>query len=113
MRPGPDRGSVTAELAVALPAVVLVVAALLVTVAAGGAQLRAEEAARSAARLAAFGASDAEVRAAAERVLPGAQVDVRHDPPWVEVRVSDGIAVGALGDGPLTVRASAVAWVEP
>ncbi|MCV2394903.1 pilus assembly protein TadE [Actinotalea sp. M2MS4P-6] len=110
---GRERGSVTAELAVALPAVVLVVAALLVTVSAGGTQLRADEAARTAARLAAFGASDAEVRAAAVQLLPGATVDIAHEAPWVEVRVAAGAAGGWLTSGPLEVRAAATAWQEP
>lgn len=113
MSPGADRGSVTAELAVVLPGVVLMVAALLVVLAAAGVQLRADEAARAGARLAAFGAGEAEVKEAVARVLPGATVQVVGDPPWVEVRVSASVAGGWLTAGPLTAHASAVAWVEP
>lgn len=103
----------TAELAITLPAVVLVLAVVLATLVAGGLQLRAAEASRVGARVAALGASDAEVRAAVGRVLPGAAVELRHDPPWVEVRVrASGAGSWATG-GPLAVAASATAWVEP
>ena len=113
MRARDDRGAVTAELAVALPAVVLVVAVLLVTVGAAGAQLRAAEAARTAARLAAFGESDDPVTAAAARLLPGARVEIRRDPPWVEVRVPAQAAGGWFTAGPLAVGSAATAWQEP
>lgn len=108
-----DSGAVTAELALALPAVVLVVAVVLVTLAAGGLQLRAADAARTGARLAALGLDDAEVVARVERVLPGAKVRVLRDLPWVEVTVSAAAAGGWLTSGPLPVRSSATAWVEP
>lgn len=107
-----DRGAVTAELAITLPAVVLVLAVVLATFVAGGLQLRAAEASRVGARAAAWGSSDADVRAAARRVLPGAAVDVRRAPPWVEVSVRTSGA-GSWVSGPLTVAASATAWVEP
>jgi len=108
-----DAGAVTAELAVALPAVVLVVAVVLVTLAAGGLQLRTAEAARTGARLAALGVSDAEVLAGVRRVLPGARVEVRREPPWVEVEVSAAAAGSWITSGPLAVGSVAVAWVEP
>jgi hypothetical protein len=107
-----DRGAVTAELAITLPAVVLVLAVVLATLVAGGLQLRAAEASRVGARAAAWGSSDTDVRAAARRVLPGAAVDVRRAPPWVEVTVRTSGA-GSWVSGPLTVAASATAWVEP
>lgn len=53
--PGSDRGSVTAELAVALPAVVLVLACCLSGMAAAGQQLRLTDAAALAARTLARG----------------------------------------------------------
>ncbi len=108
-----DLGAITAELALALPAVVLVVAVVLVTLAAGGLQLRAADAARTGARLAALGVDDAEVVAQVGHVLPGAEVRVRRDPPWVEVTVAAAAAGGWLTSGPLPVRSAATAWVEP
>jgi hypothetical protein len=108
-----DSGAITAELALALPAVVLVVAVVLVTLAAGGLQLRAADAARTGARLAALGLDDDAVVARLERVLPGADVRVLRDPPWVEVTVAAAAAGGWLTSGPLPVRSSATAWVEP
>lgn len=97
----------------ALPAVVLVVAVVLVTLAAGGLQLRVAEAARTGARLAALGVGDAEVLAGVQRVLPGARAEVRRDPPWVEVEVSAAAAGSWITSGPLAVSAASVAWVEP
>lgn len=108
-----DRGAVTAELAITLPAVVLVLAVVLATLVAGGLQLRAAEASRVAARVAALGAADGEVRAAARRVLPGAVVVVLREPPWVEVSVRVSGAASWVTGGPLAVEASATAWLEP
>lgn len=106
-----DRGAVTAELALALPAVLLVVAALLVTVGAAAAQLRCAEAARTGARLAAAGETDAAVVAAARRVAGDVEVSVAHTAPWVEVVVTTSADGGWLS-GPLRVTASATAWRE-
>ncbi|MDO8121757.1 TadE family type IV pilus minor pilin [Isoptericola sp. b490] len=107
-----DHGAVTVELAVSLPAALLVIAVVLVTVAAAGLQLRAAEAARTGARLAALALDDASVTRGVRRVLPGADVDVERDPPWVTVRVAATAPGGPLTAGPLTVRSSAVAWLE-
>lgn len=109
-----DRGAVTVELALGLPAVVLVLAVVLVTVAAGAAQLRCVDAARAGARAAAIGEPPAEVRAAAARVLGDAgQVTVRSDGEWVTVVVSTSAPGAWFTGGRLTVRGSATAWVEP
>ena len=56
------RGSVTAELAVVLPAVTILLALLLLSVAAGMLQLRLEDGARAGARALARGDSSAQVR---------------------------------------------------
>lgn len=104
----------TAELALGLPAVVLVLAVVLVTVAAGAAQLRCVDAARAGARAAAIGEAPAEVRAAAARVAgDAAQVSVRPDGDWVTVVVSTSVPGSWLTGGRLAVRGSATAWVEP
>ncbi len=106
-----DRGAVTVEFALALPAVVAVVGVLLVTLAVGGVQLRALDAARTAARVAALGLDDAQVVEAAHRVLPGADVTIRHTPPWVTVEVRAQVS-GAWLSPTFGLRAQAAAWVE-
>jgi hypothetical protein len=110
--PVADGGAVTVELALALPAVVLVVGVLLVTLAVGGAQVRVSDAARTAARVAALGESDAEVAAAARRVLPGAQVRVQRADGWVTVDVSASVPGGWFSAESFGVRSNAVAWAE-
>lgn len=109
-----ETGAVTAELAVALPAVVLVLAVLLVTAAASAAQLRCADGARAGARLAALGEPDAAVTDVARRVAGGAvEVAVSRGEPWVEVTVrSEGPAAWFTGGG-VAVAATATAWVEP
>lgn len=114
--PGPagDRGSVTAELALALPAVVLVVAVLLVTAAAASAQLRCADGARAGARMAALGEPDDVVADVAHRVAgAGVEVAVRRAEPWVEVTVSTEVAGSWFTGGALDVSATATAWSEP
>lgn len=111
---GTDTGAVTAEVAIALPAVVLVLAVLLVTAAATAAQLRCADGARAGARLAALGEPDAAVVVAARRVAGGSvDVAVSRGDPWVEVTVrSPGPGAWFTGGG-IAVAASATAWVEP
>lgn len=103
----------TAELAVALPGVVLVLAVLLLVGSAGLVQLRCADGARAGARQAAIGVPDAQVVAVARRVA-GDQVAVaiERDGQWATVRVDGAVADGWLGPG-LAVAASATAWVEP
>jgi len=109
---GGDRGAVTAELAVGLVAVAVVLLAVLATGAATITRMACVDAARTGARVAALGESDAEVGAAAHRVLGarGGQVDLRREDGWVTVDVS----VPFTGwSGGLQARASATARVEP
>lgn len=104
----------TAELALALPAVVLVLAVVLVTVAAGAAQLRCVDAARAGARAAAIGEAAGEVTAVVRRVAgERALVSVQEDGAWVTVTVSTTAPGAWFTGGRLTVRGSATAWVEP
>ncbi|MFV0375113.1 TadE family type IV pilus minor pilin [Microbacterium sp.] len=58
MSAGDDRGSVTAELAVALPAVLLVIVLAVSALGVGGAQVRLEQAAAQGARVAARGEAE-------------------------------------------------------
>ncbi|HEX6336299.1 MAG TPA: TadE family type IV pilus minor pilin [Jiangellaceae bacterium] len=80
-----DRGAVTAEIAAALPALVLVAIAALWTLSLGLMQLRCADAAREAARAAARGDDPAIVRQVAEAVAPAGAV--------VEVTEHDGLVV--------------------
>ena len=105
-----ERGSVTAELAVGLPAVVLVLVLVLGVAAAGMTQMRCADGARAAARAAALGA-DAPADDARRVAGGGARVVVARDGPWVSVTVSADV-VGLPG-GRLRASGTAVARVEP
>ncbi|MBN9177855.1 MAG: TadE family protein [Microbacterium sp.] len=74
-----ERGSATAEFAVVLPAVVLVVALAIGGLAAAGRQVRLEHGAAQASRLAARGESDARVTAIVAAVAGGAVESVSRD----------------------------------
>lgn len=109
-----DRGMATAELAVALPAVVLVIVAGMTAVSVLTAQLRCVDAAREAARAAARGESSAIVRSAAARSGPsGSTVSVTGDDREVVVVVSAESGGGAGILPSFEVRAIAVARREP
>ena len=82
-------GSVTAETAVLLPVLLVVLAAAISVLACIGAQLRCLDAARSAARVAARGDAADLVRGTAERLAPpGATVSLVSTPDTVEVVVT-------------------------
>lgn len=106
---GSARGTVTAEFAVALPAVLALLAMLLAGAAAGMTQLRIEEGARAGARALARGDDPAAVERAV-RVLTGgsAAASVAADGEWFTVTVTDHVS-GPLGSSipwTLTARAS-------
>ncbi|XAS66824.1 TadE family type IV pilus minor pilin [Micrococcaceae bacterium Sec5.7] len=105
-----SRGAVTAELAVVLPAVLLLLALLLAGSAAGVTQLRLEEAARAGARALARGESAGAVDGIV-RTLAGASASaaVVADGEWLRVTVSDraGGPFGSTVPWTLTARASA------
>lgn len=106
-----ERGAVTAELAVALPAVVLVLVAVLLTCVAGITQMRTSDAARAAARAAAAGEDDAQVVAVATHVGGAdASASVSRADPWVTVTVTTPVAGGWLGG--FTASAESSAWLE-
>jgi hypothetical protein len=104
----------TAEVAVALPALVVLVAAGMTAVSVLTAQLRCVDAAREAARAAARGEDAAIVRSLAERSGPdGSDVQVTSGGREVEVTVSaEADSVGGLLPA-VRVRANAVALREP
>jgi hypothetical protein len=108
--PGKDRGAVTAEFAVALPAVLLLLALLLAGSAAGITQLRLEEAARAGARALARG-EDAGAVEGIVRQLAGASASssVAADGEWLSVTVSGRVSgpVGSIVPWTLSARALA------
>ena len=105
---------VTAETAVVLPVLLLVLAGAVAAVTVVGAQLRCVDAVREGARAAARGEDVATVRALVLRAAPeGMAVSVTHTGDDVLVGISGPVA--ALGPVPLDVdlSAEAVARLEP
>ena len=82
---------ITAEFAVALPAVTVVLALCLGAASTGVAQLKVEESARTAARAAARGDSEAQIRSAVSRIDPAQSVQISVSP--------DDVAVTGAGEG--------------
>ncbi|GEL95791.1 TadE family type IV pilus minor pilin [Cellulomonas composti] len=108
-----ERGAVTAELAVGLPAVVLALLLVLGVAAAGVGQLRCGQGARVGARVATLGEDDEAVRAAVRRVVGDeASITIDRDGSWVTVRVSTGLPVPVL-DAAVTLDGAATGWREP
>lgn len=84
-----SRGSVTAETAVLLPVLLVVLAAAIGVLACVAAQLQCVDAARAAARVAARGDDASVVRTTAERLAPpGSRVEVHDVGDVIEVVVS-------------------------
>lgn len=118
-----EEGVITAEFAVALPAVTVVLALCLGAASTGVAQLKVEESARTAARAAARGDSEAQIRSAVSRIDPAQSVQISVSPDsavdagegrarQVHVRVSrpaPGVVGSATG---WVLRADAHARVE-
>jgi ABC-type uncharacterized transport system permease subunit len=105
---------VTAETAVVLPVLLLVLAGAVAALTVVGAQLRCVDAAREGARAAARGEDDATVRALVLGAAPdGSAVALSRDGAQVRVTVSGPVA--PLGPVPLDVEVSAqaVALLEP
>ncbi|WP_166845041.1 TadE family type IV pilus minor pilin [Isoptericola sp. BMS4] len=109
-----ERGAVTAELAVGLPVVVLLLVAVLTLTAASTAQMRALDAARAGARAYAIGQDDAEVRRVVDRVGGAeAALGVSRDGDWVRVTVTRPVVGGWFAAAPVRASGEATAWVEP
>jgi len=111
-----EAGYVTAETAMVLPVLALLLAVALWSIAVAAAQLRCIDAARDGARAVARGESDAVATEVARAAAPdGAQVDVRREGDRVVVVVSARVGVGR---GPLatipapTVSATATTVAE-
>lgn len=116
-RPYPrDGGAVTAELAVALPGLLVLMSAVASLGVAVQAQARCADAAYAAARVAARGETDDAVRAVAVRVAPtGAAVAVGARGDRVEVAVTAPVRLPLPGTPTLTAsgRASALREAAP
>lgn len=107
------RGSVTAELAVVLPAVTFLLGLLLLGAGAGVLQLRLEEAARSAARSLARGEDPVDARLAAANLAGArARVSVDLDGNYARVTVSARVGGPLSALMPWTQSAVATAKVE-
>jgi len=112
--PDRERGYVTAETALALPALVLVLAFALWAVQVVAGQLRCVDAAREAARALARGDSQSAARAAAQRAAPlGAVIAMTSGGGEVAVTVSADIRAPGLRGRGYHVTARAVAELEP
>jgi Flp pilus assembly protein TadG len=112
MRRGEDRGSVTVELAMTLPAVVSLVAVLAGVGAAVSQQLQLADGARVGARVAALGQTNAAVTSAASEAAGGSvQVGVEREGGLVSVTCRRQVDVPLLGSR--TMAARAVAACEP
>lgn len=105
-----DSGAVTAEFAVALPAIVLVLVGGLTGISAGITQLRLEEAARAAAREVMRG--DRPAAAAAVERLAGdsAQLALSEEGDWTSVEVRTSLSIPVLSLLPLELSAQATAF---
>ncbi|WP_454050760.1 TadE family type IV pilus minor pilin [Cellulomonas sp. Marseille-Q8402] len=104
----------TAEFAVLLPVVALLVGVVVALTAGAATQLRCADAARAGARVAALGEDDTAVSAAARRVAgDGVRVAVGRDDGWVVVTVDGTVGPSLPLVGGLVVHASATARAEP
>ncbi len=108
-----DKGSATAELAVALPVIVVLVAAVAGAGAVGRAQVDCRDAAWTAARMVARGDEVSSALAAADQVRPdGARVSVTDQGDTIVVEVRAGVRLGGLGQATVPVGCRAVAVKE-
>jgi Flp pilus assembly protein TadG len=113
---GVDRGSVTAEIALALPALVLLLTVVVGVGRVVTAQIQCVDGARAAARLAARGEPSGRVRTAATTAGPaGAQVHLARDPAGstVTVVVRTRLVLPVPGGPQVGVEGRASADLEP
>ncbi len=112
-RTAADTGSVTAELAVGMVSLVLVLGAVLGVVRAGQAQIACTDAARAAAREVARGADEDRVAQVVTRLAgPDARVTLGRDAEMVRVVVSRPVTLPLPGTPQALVRAVAVGVPE-
>lgn len=108
-----EEGMVTAEAAVVIPSLVVVLVLMLTVLITLSAQLKAVDASREAARFAARGEATATAVRAGQRLAPpGAEVTIHHRPPdLVEAAVTARVRPFGLLPA-ITVRASSLAERE-
>ncbi len=107
-------GMVTAELAVGIMSVVVVLAVMLFAIGVGVAHVRTQEAARAGARAAARGDSAGDVQAVARNAAPGSRVRVRRSgSERIVVEVSVDVNLPVVHATALTVGSRSIAEVEP
>ncbi len=111
-RPRRDAGTVTAEIALVLPAVVVALLVALAVLAGGVTRLQCTDAARAATRAAALGESRGEVAAVGRASMPEAGVSISDDGAWVSVSVTCPVDL-ALFTGPWSVTATFETPSEP
>lgn len=105
------RGAYTAELAVALPSLLVLVACGLLVISSASASLRCHDATRAGARALARGEPTTAVMAAATTAAPrGAEIGVARDDGMAEVRCAASVRVAGLRA--MRVTARSVAAVE-
>jgi Flp pilus assembly protein TadG len=107
-----DRGTVTAELAVCLPVLVLFLAVMLSAVSVAGLRVRAQDAAREAARAAARG-DDATARQLADQAAPGVALTLVTSGKQVTATAQVSAHLLAHWLPAITVRERATAALEP
>ncbi|MBV2366792.1 TadE family type IV pilus minor pilin [Streptomonospora nanhaiensis] len=111
--PGADRGSATAEIAVALPSLVLVLGLAVATVHAAGAYIACVDAARVGARALARGdPAEAAHALAAESAPESADISLTADSGFARVRVAARVPLGPWDDLAVPVIARAATPLE-
>jgi hypothetical protein len=111
--PRPERGSVTAELALSLPTAVLALVLVLAVGRVAAAQVQCVDAARAGAREAARGETTGTVTADAGRLAPsGATVAVIRNGSSVGVEVSASVGLPLPGSPRVRVHSRAVGPME-
>lgn len=108
-----DRGSVTAEFAVLMPAILIVIVMVVVVGLVGAAHVRNHDAARQAVRLSAVGEPAADVRRTAATIAGAdASVTLTREGEWVSVTVSRQPALPGGWTLPFRLSATAYARAE-
>ena len=107
-----QRGTATAELAVALPAVAVALGAVLAVGQVAVAQVQCVDAARSAARAGARGDDAAAVEGLAREAAPGAVVSVRTSGARLTVDVTRRVRLAGLRGAQVSVRGRSTAALE-
>ena len=111
-----QRGMVTAELATAMPAVATLLLVVMALVAVSGAQFRASDTVRTAARMAATGVPPDQVRYTVSQrsgIRPEDISIAGDEQGLLTVSVHQRLRVGPIWLGPIAVNSTATTWLEP